>query len=91
MLTITLLTFAAVFIVLGIIVLVISYYDVIGVVHVIKLAWLYAHVRFVSCWIMEHHMLNEWSAIRDTTDRHSMGWYGWVHKPHMVLFLALAS
>ena len=35
MLTITLLTFAAVFIVLGIIVLVISYYDVIGVVHVI--------------------------------------------------------
>ena len=49
MLTITLLTFAAVFIVLGIIVLVISYYDVIGVVHVIKLVWLYAHVRFVSC------------------------------------------
>ena len=35
MLTITLLTFAALFIVLGIIVLVISYYDVIGVVHVI--------------------------------------------------------
>ena len=31
MLTITLLTFAALFIVLGIIVLVISYYDVIGV------------------------------------------------------------
>ena len=35
MLTITLLTFAALFIVLCIIVLVISYYDVIGVVHVI--------------------------------------------------------
>ena len=35
MLTITLLTLAALFIVLGIIVLVISYYDVIGVVHVI--------------------------------------------------------